>query len=261
MAQSTYSRELEFALDICKRVGNLVLDYWRKGVDTNFKSDNSPLTVTDKEAERANHRAIQQTFPGDQMVGEEEGSSVGIGTAGSARKWIIDPIDGTYNFVRGIPFFSTLLALEEDGDIIVGVIHAPAAGDTYWAARHAGAYKNGRSVSVSHIETLDKSQFNFGGLNRVFSSGFGKGFEQIVKSTYRQRGFGDYLSLGYVFEGKAEAALEVGVCAWDLAPVKVLIEEAGGRYSDLQGGDSIYTGSCLISNGLVHEELLEMLSA
>jgi histidinol-phosphatase len=114
---------------------------------------------------------------------------------------------------------------------------------------------------VSQIERLETAQFEFGGLNRIFDAGYGEGFQNVVKRTYRQRGFGDYLGFAHVFEGKAEAHFEVGVKPWDLAPMKILAQEAGGRYSDMDGGASIYKGSCLVSNGLLHKEFLQLLQS
>ena len=152
-----------------------------------------------------------------------------------------------------MPIFATLLALEQDGEIVLGVVHAPAMQDTYWAERGKGAYKNGVPIRVSSIDSLKESQINFGGANRISLPGFGKGLRSSFM-TQRQRGFGDYLSFGTVFEGKAEACMEVGVQAWDLAPMKILAEESGGKFTDLEGGPSIWSGSCIVSNGLVHDE-------
>jgi histidinol-phosphatase len=241
------------------------MEYWMKGIEAEMKDDDTPVTAADRQCERVIREGIGAAFPQDAILGEEEGETEGLpgrpgaATAQGRRKWIIDPIDGTYNYARGVPIFATLLALEQDGEIVAGVVHAPAAGDTYWAEKGCGAYKNGQRLRASDYGDLSRSQLNFGALNRIRADGYWDGFTRLVGSTYRQRGYGDYLGFAQVFEGKAEIMLEVGVKAWDLAPMKILIEEAGGRYSDLSGGQSVYTGSCLVSNGLVHDRVLELL--
>lgn len=261
------SDELDFALQLCGQAGRLAMDHLRNGVQSVMKDDNTPVTAADKECERIIREEIGRNFPADGILGEEEGESGGLeeapGLTGPAglgrRKWIIDPIDGTYNYARGVPIFATLLALELDGEIVLGVIHAPAMGDTYWAEKGGGAYKNGERIRVSNLADVSQSQLNFGALNRILEEGYWGGFTQLVRKTYRQRGYGDYLGFAYVFEGKADSMLEVGVKPWDLAAMKVLIEEAGGRYADLSGGQSIYTGSCLVSNGRLHDQVLSIL--
>jgi histidinol-phosphatase len=252
-------RELEFALAIADRAGDVALKYFRLGVAAQMKNDNTPVTIADKECERLIRSAIAESFPEDAILGEEEGTSSGAATARRRRKWIIDPIDGTYNYARQIPIWALLLALEEDGEIQLGLVHAPAMQETFWARRGGGAFRNGEPVHVSTIKDVGMSLFAFGGPNRIMGSKLAKGFQRVIASTYRQRGFGDYLNFAYVFSGKAEAALETGVNPWDLAPMKIIVEEAGGRYCDLEGGSSIYKGSCLVSNGLVHDEILRLL--
>jgi len=261
------SEELVFALDICEKAAAIAMDYYQSGVDAVEKADGSPVTAADQKCERLIREAINRQYPADSILGEEEGESAGVsspaGNVGqkstSPRRWIIDQIDGTYGFVRQTSVWATLLALEQDSEIILGVVSAPAVGDMYWAEKGAGAFKNGNRIHVSDFDDIAKSQFEFGGLNRVCRQGYWPGFTKIVQSTARQRGFGDYLGFAHVFEGKAEAHLEVGVHPWDLAPMKILVEEAGGRYSDLDGGSSIYKGSCLVSNGRLHDRFLELL--
>lgn len=249
-----FSRELVFALDICEQAGHIAMKYFDKGIDVQSKHDGSPVTVADRECERLIREAIESRFPEDGILGEEEGECAP--SEDNGRRWIIDPIDGTYNYARGVPIFSTLLALEKDGEIQLGVVHNPAFKDTYFAEKGIGAFKNGERIRVSSRSHLNSAQFNFGALSRVLADGLWDGFTEIVSKTERQRGFGDYYGFALVFEGKAEAMLEVGVSCWDLAPMKVIVEECGGRFSDLSGGRSVFTGSCLISNGLVHDEIL-----
>jgi len=264
----SFSKELGFALAICERAGKIALSYYNSGVDVEQKADGTPVTAADKECERLIREAINAEFPADSILGEEEGESVGATTTGGVgdvalestrRRWILDPVDGTFGFARGIPVWATLLALEENDEIILGVVSAPAAGDMYWAQKGSGAFKNGKRIYVSKCHDLSKAQFEFGGINRVLKYGYWPGFTRLIEQTARQRGFGDYLGFAHVFQGMAEAHLEVGVHPWDLAPMKIIATEAGGEYTDLDGGKSIYKGSCLVSNGTLHSQVLELL--
>jgi histidinol-phosphatase len=250
-------QEMSFAIDVCKAAGEIAMSYFRKGVVSSAKSDGSPVTIADKECEQLIRDKIEQAFPADGILGEEHGASQ---ATGGNRRWIIDPIDGTFNYALQIPIFSTLLALESDGEIVLGVVHAPAMQETFWAEKGQGAYKNGSKIQVSKCSEIAESWFNFGCPERIFKDGYWPGFTKVVQSTKRQRGFGDYLSFTLVFEGKAEATIETKVKPWDLAPMKILAEESGGKYSDLAGSNSIYTGSCLVSNTLLHEKFLSTLT-
>lgn len=251
------SKELVFALDVCHRAGLLSMEHFDRNIEVEEKSDGSPVTVADKKCERLIRQSIEAKFPDDAILGEEEGGD--DAPLAKGRRWIIDPIDGTYNFARAVPIFSTLLALEKDGEIVLGVVYNPALGEMFWAEKGCGAFRNGKRINVSAISDIKNSQFNFGALSRIQKLGLWNGFSELVGQTIRQRGFGDYLGFAHVFEGKAEAHLEVGVKVWDLAPMKVIVEEAGGQFSDLDGGKSVYTGNCLITNGLVHSQFLGIL--
>lgn len=251
------SKELSLALNIAQTAGEIALQHFAHGVSATMKSDNTPVTVADQECERMIREMLGAEFPHDAILGEEEGESSDAALA--KRKWIIDPIDGTYNYARQIPVWSMLIALEDAGEIVLGVVHAPAMEETFWAERSAGAFRNGERTHVSKISQMDQAQFVFGAPSRVAAMGLWDGLKRVVETTYRQRAFGDYLTFAHVFNGKAEAGLEVGVKPWDLAPMKIIVEEAGGRYTDLKGGGSIYDGSCLVSNGLLHDEMLRLL--
>lgn len=251
------SQDLGFAIDVCRKAGETALLHFKRGVSVSMKPDRTPVTIADRECESLIRQQILERCPDDAILGEEEGAREA--GSGSRRKWIVDPIDGTYNFARGIPIFSVLLALEVDGEVVAGVVHNPACPETFYAEKGAGAFRNGERLQVSNISRLEDSQFLFGGINRILESGLWEGFTRLVKSTYRQRGPGDYLDFAYVFEGKAEAMIETGLYPWDLAPMKVIVEEAGGRFTDLSGNDTVYSGNCLVSNGKVHEAYLRML--
>ena len=141
----SYSQELALALELCQRAGVIALNYWQsENLNVNRKADNSEVTQADKECERMLRESIAKMYPEDGFLGEEEGECP---AKSGQRRWIIDPIDGTYNYARGLPVFSTLLALEDNGEIVLGVVHAPAAKETYWAEKGKGAFKNGAENS------------------------------------------------------------------------------------------------------------------
>ena len=186
------------------------------------------------------------------MLGEEFG-----GAGRTDTRWIIDPIDGTKNFVRHIPLWATLIALEEHGEITVGVIHNPVTGDLYTARRGAGAFLNGEPLRVS-------DEGEHAGLRGARTTRYWDGFMRLVDATDRQRGFGDYFGYGLIAEGKAEVYAEIypegsGLKPWDLAPCKILVEEAGGRFTDLEGRPTIYSSSALATNGRLHDAALALL--
>lgn len=251
---SKSDREKRFIESLLLKAGLCALRYFDSGLEVTRKGDGSPVTEADKEVESLIRAAITQEFPADGILGEE-----GVDVEGGGRRWIIDPIDGTMNFSRGIPLFSILLALEEDGEIIAGGIYNPVWEDLFVAVAGAGAFKNGERLHISKRTRLEDALVAFGGPDRMVEKGLWSQLGAVVGSTYRQRGYGDYLGFAYVFEGRAEANIEVDLKPWDLAPMKVLVEEAGGVYRDFAGGSSIYQGSCIVGNSEIVSGLEEIL--
>ncbi len=215
------------------------------------------MTQADREAEAAIVEGLRAAFPDIGFLGEEFGAQ-----GAQRRRWIIDPIDGTKNFVRGTPYWATLIALEEEGEVTLGVVHAPATGDLLWAQRGGGAFVNGAPLRVSAIDRLADATLVHSSLNllRTVEGGrYWDGFLRLVDRTDRQRGFGDYLAYTFVLRGQAEVMLEADLKPWDLAPFVVLLEEAGGRLTDLAGRPTIYSGTALASNGPLHAEALALI--
>ncbi|MEA2624688.1 MAG: histidinol-phosphatase [Candidatus Binatota bacterium] len=248
--------DVEAAIRAAKAAGEIALASFRTGLAVETKADRSPVTEADRASERKIVEVLRAHDPDCGFLGEESGEE----SAGARRRWIIDPIDGTKSFVRGIPFFATLIALEEDGELTAGVIYAPATGSLLYGARGQGVRdESGREVRVSGVASLSAAMISFGGLQAFRRHGYWRAFEALVSETARQRGFGDYLGSEMVIRGWSEAMLELDVKPWDLAPLKLLVEEAGGRLTDFTGRATIYGGSALVTNGRIHDAVLDLL--
>ena len=253
MTPTELDRALAAATDAARAAGEVALKYYRTGFDVTIKADATPVTQADQGAERAIREVLGGAFPGHGFLGEE------FGAVGDQRvRWIIDPIDGTKNFVRHVPIWATLIALEDSGEITVGVIHNPVTGDLLTARRGGGARLNGERVRVSSIAVLREATLLHAGLKLLKDVGAWDGFVRLVDATDRQRGFGDYLGYALVAEGKAEIYLESDLKPWDLAPCKIVVEEAGGRFTDFAGVPTIYSGNAFATNGVLHDAALAL---
>ena len=189
------------------------------------------------------------------MLGEEEGESA----AGSEARLIIDPIDGTRNFVRGIPIFAALLAVEEAGVVVAGVVSAPALSQRWHAARGAGAFSGTRRLHVSTIDDLARAHVFHGDVTGRHEGKVPAGFAELVRVVERTRGFGDFYQHMLVAEGAGEVAIDPKMQPWDIAAVKIIVEEAGGRSTAFNGADSISGGTLVSTNGVLHERVLPYL--
>jgi len=247
---------LAFALDACDAADELAMAHFRRAVATTRKPDRTFVTAADQAIEREIRGRIQHRYPEHGLVGEEYGEAA----AHAATRWFIDPIDATHNYIRGIPVFATLLAVEHEGELQIGVISAPAMRERWFAWRGGGAWNRGadgeRRIAVSGIQSLEDSQLVYGSGPDARSSGLMPGFDALLDSVWRTRGFGDFWCYALIAEGAAEVTLEVGAHPWDLAAPLVLVEEAGGRVSDIDGARRIDAPSFVASNGLVHEATL-----
>jgi len=219
------------------------------------KPDRTPVTEADRAIESMARGYARERHPGLGILGEEEGESAPMGDV----RLIIDPIDATQNFVRGIPIFATLLGLEHRGAIVAGVVSAPALGARWTAARGIGAYRGDRRLGVSKVAMLSEAQVFHAGLGGSSETRPPAGLRHLIERTARSRGFGDFYQHMLVAEGAGEVAVDPGVHAWDVAAIQVIVEEAGGKATTLAGTRDVYGGSLLTSNGLVHREVLEML--
>jgi histidinol phosphatase-like enzyme (inositol monophosphatase family) len=254
--------DLADALRLAERAartgGQIALHHFRKGVSFRRKSDGSPVTDADVAAEEAVRKLLEQGMPGIPILGEEMGGDSPDKPADRER-WIVDPIDGTRNFVRGIPLFATLIALEVDGSCTVGAAYSPALDEIITAARGMGCQWNGRPARVSSTDDLSDALVVYGGLEDLLAEPNRGPFLELAARTERQRGLGDYYGHLLVATGRAEIMVETSINAWDVACWKVMMEEAGGRFTDLAGIESIYSGSALATNGLLHDKALEIM--
>jgi histidinol-phosphatase len=225
------------------------------------KPDLTPVTEADTAVERTLRDRLAVARPGDAVMGEEFGSSE-AGDAG--RRWIVDPIDGTKNYVRGIPVWATLVALQEGDEVTVGVVSAPALGRRWWAAKGAGAYMSDglsdgpRRLRVSGVRALEDAQLCISGFDGWEAAGALDGLLSLARSCWRTRGFGDFWIYMLVAEGVAEIGCEAAVSLWDLAAPQVIVEEAGGTFTDLAGVPTAAGGNALATNGLLHDEALAL---
>jgi len=253
---------LAFAQAMCEAADQVALQHFRRELDIQTKPDRSFVTAADQGIERLIRERIRARFPNHGLVGEEYGEESGTGSI----RWYIDPIDGTHNFIRGIPLFGTLLALEADGELQVGVMSAPALRERWYGARGSGSWAAGaagnegpRRIRVSRVGAISDAQLLYGSTHEIEESGRAPGFRPLLGEVWRERGFGDFWGYALVAEGAAEAMVEIGVSTWDLAAPTVLIEEAGGRLTELSGGRRIDGGEMPAADGLPLDHLLARL--
>ncbi|TQF73240.1 histidinol-phosphatase [Rhodococcus spelaei] len=224
------------------------------------KPDLTPVSDADLAVEREARAILTRERPADAVLGEEFGGDVSF----AGRQWVIDPIDGTKNFVRGVPVWATLIALLEDGVPVVGVVSAPALSRRWWASAGSGAFAtfDGSAparLSVSAVDRLESASLSFSSLSGWRDLGIRDEFLALTDEVWRVRGFGDFLSYCLLTEGALEIAAEPEVSLWDLAPLDLLVREAGGRFTSLDGRPGPHGGSAVATNGLLHDEVLQRL--
>ena len=218
------------------------------------KPDLTPVTEVDRQVERNLRKRITFRRPGHAVVGEEYGSE-GTGEW----RWILDPIDGTKNYVRGIPIWATCIALQHDATVTVGVVSAPALGRRWWAARGEGAFAGGQPIRVSAVADVADAHLSYDSVPGFEACGLGDRFLGLARRCWRSRGLGDFWSHVLVAEGAVDIAVEPEVSVWDVAAIQVIVEEAGGRFTDLGGAARPDGGSAVSTNGLLHDEVLREL--
>ena len=261
MNEQPLAADLALALDLADLADQLSTARFRAAdlvVDT--KPDLTPVSEADRAVERALRAELGRHRPADAILGEE------FGEAGAARRrWIIDPIDGTKNYVRGVPVWATLIALVIDDDIMLGVASAPALARRWWATRGGGAFATDptmpepRRIRVSGVARVADASFSFSDAIGWEGRGAAQGLTTLLRSTWRQRAYGDFWSHLMVAEGAVDIAAEPQLESYDLAALVPIVEEAGGRLTAYDGGSPLTGGSAVSTNGLLHEEVLALL--
>jgi len=256
--------DLDLALATARRAveaaAGASLPHFRRGVRVEVKPDRTPVTAADRDSEAAILDVLRAAFPAHAVLGEETGTHAGA----TETRWIVDPIDGTRGFTRGGSFWGPLVALEHEGEIVAGAMGMPALGETYWAARGRGAFlaRGGEApvqLQVSGIRDWAESTLSLGEFRGLFTPERERALVDLGSAAAQARCYGDLAGAAMVLLGRAEAWVEAGVKIWDIAPLKILVEEAGGRFTDLAGRATVESGNCLLSNGLVHGPLLAAL--
>lgn len=259
---SAHQDDIRLAHVLADSVDQLTMSRFKsEDLTHELKDDNSIVTDADRAAEELIRAQLSRTRSRDQVIGEEFGSQ-----GESNRKWIIDPIDGTANFARGVPVWATLIALEEDGEVVVGVVSAPALNRRWLAAVGAGAFTGPRlsaaqRLHVSSTEHLEQAVLSYGSLEGWARAGKLREFVNLLQRVERTRGFGDFWSYMLLAEGGIDAAIEPSLKLHDMAALVPIIGEAGGRFTDLDGTDGPYGASAIASNGPLHGAILEALQS
>jgi histidinol phosphatase-like enzyme (inositol monophosphatase family) len=237
-----WSKEIELGEAVARKAGEIALRYWNRGIVAETKADLSPVTVADKECEAMIAKALEEAFPEDGLLGEEGSAK----NSRSGRKWIIDPIDGTRDFVRGNRVWATLIGLEADGEVVAGVASFPARGEVFTAVKGAGAFCNGEPIRASGIADVSQAVLCLNGFNAVRRYGFSSSLIEWMEPFWAVRSVGGCLDAMMVARGQADVWIEIAGKAWDFAPLKIIAEEAGAKFFNFDGGSSIYGGNCVI---------------
>ncbi len=234
--------------------------YGAESLAARRKGDGTWVTAADESAERTMRELIAVRFPTHNVHGEEEGltSADGGEPDEGSPTWILDPIDGTHNFMAGVPIWATLVGLEIDGELVAGAVHAPALHETYDAARGLGARMNGESIGVSVVSSLSEGMFVATGYESFEEHGLGASYIEVTRRTARSRGLGDFWGHMLVARGAAEMMAEPILSTWDYSALVPIVEEAGGRITQLDGARLAHGGSCLTTNGKLHDDALEI---
>ncbi len=251
------SSELQAALDAAQAAASVIRALYQRNLTVEFKSDRSPVTEADLRAEHAIREVLSSRFPAYGFYGEETGPH----DLAAEAVWLVDPIDGTKSFIRDCAFFSTQIALLRAGRLVLGVSCAPAYGELAWAERGGGAFLDGRRVSTSRIAALEDAIVSTGNLKTLARSAQWSRLGALIPRISRIRGYGDFVHYHLLARGALDVVIESDVNILDIAALVVIVEEAGGRFTDLDGGPvGLATTTVLASNGLLHETVRDALA-
>lgn len=252
------SKELDAALEAARAAAQIIRHYYQRDVQVQLKADQSPVTEADVKSEQAIRKILGERFPAYGFYGEETGTSRGDGR----HLWLVDPIDGTKSFVRQCPFFSTQIALLRDGELVLGVSSAPACGELAWAEKGMGAFLDGRPIRVGAVSELSQAIVSTGNLKTLAKSPQWSRFGELIPRVSRIRGYGDFVHYHLLARGSLDVVIESDVNILDIAALTVIVREAGGVFTDLQGSAvGLDTTSVLAANNAtLHTAVLEALT-
>jgi histidinol phosphatase-like enzyme (inositol monophosphatase family) len=246
---------LEFAVGIARGAGGITLQYYRKKPETTTKADGSYVTIADRQAEEYLRKQIAERFPDDGFLGEEQGETHGR----SGRRWIVDPIDGTFAFVHGVPFYGVLIALEIDEELVAGVVNIPALGEIVSAAKGVGCFLNGEPARVSTTAKLEDALLLSTSFYACVRQGFGREIELLQARARSSRTWGDCYGYVLVATGRADVMLDPVMNLWDCAPLLPILEEAGGTFTDWRGVRTAAGGNAIATNGVLFDEVMSLI--
>jgi len=249
---------LDFARQTAWEAGRLTLATFQTSHDTEYKADDSPVTIADRAAEEFIRRRIEATFPDHAILGEEFGGSASA--SGASHRWIIDPIDGTKSFICGVPIYAVLLALEIEGEAAVGIAHFPALDEMVSAATGLGCSRNGRACRVSQKAPLSRAILAHADTSAFARQGKGEAWDRLRQATYYNAGWCDAYGYALVATGRIEVMLDPIMNIWDCAPLLPILREAGGYFGDWQGNERIDAGEALATNAVLRDEVLRLLA-
>ncbi len=248
---------LEFSLRLARDAGKITLSYFGKDPQPERKPDGTIVTVADREAEQFMRQRIRERYPLDGIVGEE----FGVDEGASERRWILDPIDGTFSYARGVPLFGVLVGLEIDGAAAVGVVHMPALQETVAAAKGLGCQWNGEPAKASSVAALSDALIVSGDFYACRRFGFGHAAERLAAAAHERRGWGDCYGHILVATGRADVALDPDMNIWDCAALAPIVEEAGGTFTDWHGRRTIDGSNAISTNGPLFDEVMRLVAA
>jgi histidinol-phosphatase len=256
MASDDLEALLHTARAAVEAASHAALRHWRRTLRVERKADRSPVTEADREAEAAILAVVRRRWPDDAVLAEESGARAG----GSGRRWLVDPLDGTHGFSRGGTFWGALVAVERGGEVLAGAMALPALGETYWAARGMGAFRDGHALWVTEAKDWSQAVLSLGELRHLLGGPAGAAVARLIRTAGQARCYGDLAACAQVLSGRADVWLETGVKPWDLAPLQVLVEEAGGRFTDFRGERGFTAGEAVAAGPALHAHALSVLA-
>jgi histidinol-phosphatase len=252
-----FEDEMVFAMELADHAAQTAMGLFRREeLEIRTKADQTLVTEADTSIERTVRERIANVFPDDRVLGEEEGGSHDP----SGRVWVVDPIDGTANFARGVPIWATLIALQVDGRSVLGVASAPALEERYAARRGHGATMNDHRIKVSGVSAVEDAHLLYAELKDMLAGAYAAPLASMIRASWRDRGFGDFWAHMLVARGAAEIMVDPSLATWDYAALTVIVEEAGGRITTFEGEPVHHGGSVLTTNGVLHDEVLRTLA-